>query len=208
VASKLDWSGFFACKGIIDLGQAVLHSGSASHQSAFVHLATNSVHFYWSDTDRRESELLQLQCNDCSRPDTSIPLTIDHLTICPSVASTHVRAALCSVVRLHLSAFPSCAAWLLAHGRSSLSDVMSSLFPLPVTATPEEVILHLPRCMIGGFTTGEVTRASKILRFATPRDGQSASTNFDSSVSTSSSAATVHSSRLAHLSVLRILHTL
>jgi hypothetical protein len=51
-ASKLDWSGFFACKGIIDSGQAVLQSGSASHQSEFVHLATNSVHFCWTDANR------------------------------------------------------------------------------------------------------------------------------------------------------------
>ena len=31
--------------------------------------------------------------------------------------------------------------------------MMSSLFPLPVMTTPEEVILSLPRCVIGGCTT-------------------------------------------------------
>ena len=163
---KGNWSGFFACKGIIELGQSVLRTGSAFHQSALIHLATNSVHFYWSDTDGRESELLQLQCDDCSYVIASeVPLTIDHLAICPSASAIQTRATICRVVLQHLNSFPNCVTWLRAHGRSSLSEVMSSLFPLSVTATPEEVILYLPRCMIGGFTVGESTQASKMLRF-------------------------------------------
>ena len=90
----------------------------------------------------------------------------------PSASSTQTRTELCQVVLQHLTTFPNCGAWLRAHrGRSSLSDVMSSLFPLPVTATPEEVILHLPRCMIGGFTKRECTAASRRLGFLPPRDG-------------------------------------
>jgi len=172
---KGNWSGFFACKGIIELGQSVLRTGSAFHQSALIHLATNSVHFYWSDTDGRESELLQLQCDDCSYVIASeVPLTIDHLAICPSASAIQTRATICRVVLQHLNSFPNCVTWLRAHGRSSLSEVMSSLFPLSVTATPEEVILYLPRCMIGGFTVGESTQASKMLRFHSLTDGHSA----------------------------------
>jgi hypothetical protein len=166
--AKKDLSGFFACEGAIELGRSTLRNGTAAHQSALVHLATNSMHFYWSDTDRRVSQLLQLECVDCR-----IALSIDHLAVCPSAASVLTRASLCTVVLQHLSAFPNCAAWLhVHHGRSSLSDVLACLFPLPVTATPEEVILHLPRCMIGGFTKRECTHASRLLGFLPLDDGR------------------------------------
>ena len=166
--AKKDLSGFFACEGAIELGRSTLRNGSAVHQAALVHLATNSMHFYWSDTDRRVSQLLQLECADCQ-----VSLSIDHLAVCPSAASALTRASLCTVVLQHLSAFPNCAAWLRAHhGRSCLSDVLSSLFPLPVTSTPEEVILHLPRCMIGGFTKRECTHASRLLGFLPLDDGR------------------------------------
>jgi ribonuclease HI len=168
-SAKKDLSGFFACEGVIELGRSTLRNGTAAHQSALVHLATNSVHFYWSDTDRGVSHLLQLECADCQ-----VPLSVDHLAVCPSAASTRTHASLCTVVLQHLSAFPNCDAWRRVHhvGQSSLSDVLSSLFPLPVTATPEEVILHLPRCVIGGFTKSECTQAAQLLRFHTLEDGR------------------------------------
>jgi len=46
------------------------------------------------------------------------------------------------------------------------------LFPLPVTATPEEVILHLPRCMIGGLTQRACTQASRLLGFVPLENGR------------------------------------
>jgi hypothetical protein len=180
---RLDDQGDFACEGILALSRVVMSIGSPGEQQALVHCATNSVHQYWplppagdGRGARDASPLLKLQCDDCA-----VPLTIGHLAVCPSLRATQTRAALCNIILRHLGALPHCASWLRSRllvgpGRPPplLSRLLLSLFPLPAAASPSDAARHLPRCMIGGFTTRECGHAARLLLFPSHADGRSA----------------------------------
>jgi len=69
--------GFFARADMSELGRAVMRLAPASLQSTFLLIATNSIHYYWSEGDGTSpSTLQQLSCdNDCHES-----LTLEHLS--------------------------------------------------------------------------------------------------------------------------------
>ena len=79
--SKRDGREYFAGGAVLDLGRAIVQRGLARQQRTLIHVATNSIHFYFAPADGpgSASSLQQLQCDDCSAV-----LTLEHLALCQS----------------------------------------------------------------------------------------------------------------------------
>lgn len=164
--SKADQA--FASLGAIDLGRVVLKHGSAAQQRSFVHLATNSFHFYWPpESDEAPPALQQVHCNSCDDV-----MTITHASDCPSAKMAHFRDLLQSSISTSLVAtkLASVTDWLHANRHLTLSAVLLRLFPPPPAAPPDEIRRHTARCMIGAFTLRESNAADKLLGI--PRSNQ------------------------------------
>ena len=82
--------GELACPGMLDLGRVVLQRGTREQQATFVHVATNSIHYFRQPTMPAGSELHQLPCSDACH----CYLTIAHLAACEAPASVAFRARL------------------------------------------------------------------------------------------------------------------
>ena len=151
----------FASLGVIDLGRVVLKFGSPAQQCAFVHLATNSLHFYWQPEAFDESApLRQVQCDHCDEV-----MTITHASDCPSAEATRLRGLLQASISASLAdtKLDPVTDWLHANRHLTLAAVMLRLFPPPPAAPPDEVRRHTARCMIGAFTLRESNAAEKLL---------------------------------------------
>ena len=157
--SKVDQ--VFASAGTVDLGRVVLLHGSATQQRFFVHLATNSAHFYWRpETEEEPSALLQVHCASCDHV-----MTITHTSTCPSAQMTHFRGHLKESIFDSLAEvkLDSVSAWLQTTRHLDLSGVLLRLFPPPSAAPPYEIGCRIARCMIGAFTLRESNAAEKLL---------------------------------------------
>lgn len=167
-SAKKDHQGTFACDGTIELGRAVLKSGSKAQQCTLVHVATNSIHRYWSQPNEPEATLEQVQCTDCNAA-----LTLDHLATCFSPLCVDFRAELHSSLLMMIESCDDTRNWMRANRGGDLLSLYLRLFPLAVIATAEEVALHPSRCLIGAYTHRECTSAVKALGIHDLEEGRS-----------------------------------
>ena len=151
--------GRFACSGLVELGRITLQFGTPLHQSTLVHVATNSIHYFWKEDapPGRSSSLQQLRCEPC---DTI--MSIDHLVSCPEAMASQYRDQLKTDIVDLLS---ECAASKQNVGTfrgHTLDRLLLSLFPLPLVADPTADPVHhrhrhVTLCMIGAFTSTEAS---------------------------------------------------
>ena len=155
--------GDLAAEAMVDLGKAVLRGGSASHQSTFVHVATNSIHFFWA----LDNTLKQLNCEDCD-----CVCSLLHLHECGSMRGITLRRELAIDIRDCLRADACTHAWLRATARLSLCDLLGTLFPLSAAASDAERQLHLSLLLVGAFSRRQANAAAKLAGFASGEDGR------------------------------------
>ena len=124
----IDNQGAFACDGMIELGRVIMsnanggHGSSSLHQSTLVHVATNSLHYYFPAA--RGSRLTELVCA------CGAICTISHLQAC-NIDRHH--AQLHRSIITYLSTTSCSPAWLIKNTGTTMSSMMSSLFPTPHT---------------------------------------------------------------------------
>jgi hypothetical protein len=174
-ASKPESTSYLVGGGSLELGSIVLRHGSASLQSAFVHVATNSIHHLWLPTGRadRPTAVKCLSCAPCSAAGAAMQaFTLQHLTVCTQRSAAAFRVRLRDAITALLAASPCTAAWLAAHGRKELSAMLLCLFPIPAGATVAEQQLHSTRLLCGAFTSAQARAATKLLGFASAEDGR------------------------------------
>ena len=156
--------GAFACEAMVELGRAALQSGTAKHQRTFLHVATNSIHCYWS----KGGALTQLQCQGCDAP-----RSLGHLIDCAhSVRGLAFRWELAIAIRDCFGATPCTRAWLRATRRLVLRDLFASLFPIAASASDEEQHRHFTCLLVGAFTRRQANAAAKSAGFASGEDGR------------------------------------
>jgi hypothetical protein len=90
---KGDLVGQFAHAGVVDMGRVVLKHGSFIEQQTFIHVATNSIHYYCQPVDGpeagRPSPLQQHRCVPCDHT-----MTVFHLMTCPEPPAVAMRQGL------------------------------------------------------------------------------------------------------------------
>jgi len=169
--ARTDGGGLLAAPGTLDLGQAVLRHGSPVLQATFVHVATNSIHFFWLLGDDGKQHLTRLQCKACKKD-----LTLEHLfdPVCPAIFAQRFRSDLQLDLISLLTPVPCTARWLRAHRASSLTRQLASLFPSPPWVTSLDLLgRHRTLVSCGAFTRAQATSASRSLGFASAEDGRS-----------------------------------
>ena len=156
-----DGQGYFADDAAIALGRVVLSAGTAEQQRAFVHIATNSIHFHLAPVngDRDTLAVTRLHCESCDAT-----LTVEHLATCPAAASAAFRARLQRHIIRWFRHHAPCAAWCDEHQPLRLTAVLLSLFPLPaavVDSPPGSVERqrHLTFVMCGMVTLRQASTA-------------------------------------------------
>ena len=163
--------GRFAGAGVMDLGRVALRCGSPDEQITFVHVSTNSIHYHLVSTDhrRRSSSVKELQCTRCK-----VTMTLDHVSACPDGPCMMLRRAMHSDILGLFDGFEECRRWQHAMDRSSLRQLLLSLFPPAVSAaTPAaEVDDHFIRCFIGSFTQQQCMSAINRLNIKELQDGR------------------------------------
>jgi hypothetical protein len=172
---KDDLVGQFAHAGIVDMGRVVLKHGSFEEQQTFVHVATNSIHYYCPPIGAagRRSPVQQHHCVPCDHR-----MTVYHLMICPQPPAVALRRSLQHDILTGFDGLDECYDWLQAMSRVELSQLVSALFPLPDAVTDDVRLDHDVRCMIGAFTRSECLRAIKLLGIEDPKQGTRAFQNF------------------------------
>ena len=167
--SKTDGRGSLAGVAMIDLGQAVLRHGSSSQQLTLVHVATNSIEFFWpaAVAGNPKPSLQRLQCGQCG-----VVLTLDHLVDCPAPHCLQFRIQLASDIRRTLSADACTRDWLVANSRLMLNDLLLTLFPIAASASVQERLHHLTCLLVGAFTRRQANIAAKSIGFASAESGR------------------------------------
>ena len=156
--------GALASEAMVELGCAVMQSGTAKHQCTFLHVATNSMHSYWA----ADNTLSQLHCRGCDRP-----RSLGHLIDCLSSNSgLAFRWQLVIAIRDCFGAAPCTRDWLLATRNLVLRDLLASLFPISATASDEEQHRHFTCLLVGAFTRRQANAAAKLAGFASGEDGR------------------------------------
>lgn len=157
--------GELACEATIELGRAVLQSGKASHQSTFLHVALNSIHFFWAS----DGELTTLQCEHCQEP-----RSLGHLFDCVSIDSIIFQHETAILVRDCFGADPCTRGWLHTSRGLPLRALLLSLFPLPAAASESraEQQRHFTCLLVGAFTRRQSNAAAKLAGFASGKDGR------------------------------------
>ena len=171
---------YFSSRAALDTGRMVMRHGSAKQQNAFVHLITNSLHFYWSPPTRAAVASTSVQrrtCDDCSAVGVSAILTPTHLLTCPHATLDGFRQQLLEDLLHLLSQYALTADWLRALHASplppSLSALLLALVPYPpsIAALPPadpERQRHLTYAMCGIFTTSQLHATARTLGFSDP----------------------------------------
>jgi ribonuclease HI len=155
--------GALAGEAMVDLGKAVLRGGTAAHQAAFVHVATNSIHCFWGS----DNKLGQLHCASCGRTQS-----LHHLVECDALPCVTLRWELAISIRDCLGREPCTRAWLAATRLLPFRDLLLALFPIPAAASDEERQLHLTCLLVGAFTRRQANAAAKLAGFASGEDGR------------------------------------
>jgi hypothetical protein len=170
---SIDNQGAFACDGMIELGRVIMsngggHGASPLHQSTLVHVATNSLHYYFPAA--RGSRLTELVCA------CGAICTISHLQAC-NIDRHH--AQLHRSIITYLSTTSCSPVWLIKNTGTTMSSMMSSLFPTPHTPhthgddidfTLDDIAHHRTLMMIGAFTTTQSNAAAKALGIVDSND--------------------------------------
>ena len=168
-ASKVADQGVLAGAGMLELGRQVLRHGSASLQATLVHVATNSIQYFWTKDPHGHGALQQLPCTAaCDQL-----RTLEHITECMLDRSIiEFRKRLQQSVCSALSEDACTRGWLATHQHLALRALLLALFPAPASASADEQRRHLALLMVGAFTPPQATAASKLLGFATAKDGR------------------------------------
>jgi len=165
--SRTDGRGDLAGPAMIDLGQAVLRHGSAAQQTTLVHVATNSIDYFWPAGSVRNDQLQRLTCVQCNKV-----LTPSHLAECPESSCLQFRHRLAGDIRNLLATEACTRDWLKANSRCTLSELLLSLFPIAATATAQEQLRHLTCLLVGAFTGRQASSAAKRLGFPSAEAGR------------------------------------
>jgi len=166
--SRTDGRGDLAGPAMIELGQAVLRHGSAVQQTTLVHVATNSIEYFWPAGSIRNDQLQRLQCMQCNQV-----LSPAHLAECPESHCLQFRTRLAGDIRNTLAAEACTRDWLIVNSRLTLNDLLVSLFPIAATASEQEQLRHLTCLLVGAFTDRQATAAAKRLGFPSAEAGRS-----------------------------------
>jgi hypothetical protein len=170
---SIDNQGVFACDGMIELGHVIMSNrggaSSSSHQSTLVHVATNSLHYYFPAA--RGSRLTELVCA------CGAICTISHLQAC-NIDRHH--AQLHRSIMTYLSTTCCSPAWLIDNNNTTMSSMMLSLFPTPtphphthgddIDITLDDIAHHRTLMMIGAFTSTQSNAAAKALGLVDSND--------------------------------------
>jgi hypothetical protein len=155
--------GALASEAMVELGRAVLQSGSAKHQSTFLHVATNSIHCYWA----ADGTFSELNCRGCG-----VTRSLGHLLNClHSNSALTFRWELAISIRDSIGAHACTRPWYLATRGLSLRALLASLFPVCATASEEEQQRHFTGPLVGAFTRRQANAAVKFAGFASSEDG-------------------------------------
>jgi ribonuclease HI len=165
--SRTDGRGDLAGPAMIDLGRAVLRHGSVVQQTTLVHVATNSIEFFWPAGSVRNDQLKRLQCVQCNQV-----LTLPHLAECLAPPCLQFHSRLLGDIRNILAAEVCTRDWRIANSRLTLSELLFSLFPLAATATAQERLRHLTCLFVGAFTDRQANAAAKRLGFPSAEEGR------------------------------------
>jgi hypothetical protein len=156
--------GALAGAGMVDLGRAVLQSGTAQHQRTFLPVATNSIHYYWTAANI----LTHLHCKGCDES-----RSLGHLIHCVrSNSGLTLRWELAIAIRDCFRASACTQVWLRATHRFGLRDLLASLFPISGTASVDEQHRHFTCLLVGAFTRRQANAAAKSAGFASGADGR------------------------------------
>jgi hypothetical protein len=161
--------GYFACAAMLQLGRAVLRSGSPSLQAAFVHVATNSIHLLWLKAAHGPDALQSLRCGDAA---CDQPLTLAHLAECNGASATGFRASLQHSIVRALSRERCASAWLRSNRALLLPACLLKLFPVAADVNPAERLRHLTRVMCGAFSRAQENAATRALGFPSAEEGR------------------------------------
>jgi ribonuclease HI len=167
--SRTDARGYLAGSAVLDLGQAVLRHGSSSQQLVLVHVATNSIEYFWPTAVAgiAKSTLQRLQCAPCG-----VVFTLDHLAECPEPHCFQFRSRLAGDIRRILSVDACTRDWLAANSRLTLGEFLLSLFPIAASASAQERLHHLTCLLVGAFTRRQANTAAKVIGFASAESGR------------------------------------
>ena len=156
--------GALAGEAMVDLGRAVLKGGTAAHQRTFLHVATNSIHCFWSAAGK----LTQLHCRDCNEP-----FTLGHIIDCGCFNTGILfRWELVIAIRDCFGAAACTDNWLRTTRGLVLRDLLASLFPISATASDDEQHRHFTCLLVGAFTRRQANAAAKSAGFASGEDGR------------------------------------
>jgi len=153
--------GTLACEAMVELGRAMLESGNSTHQSTFVHVATNTIHCYWA----ADGMLTQLHCRDCDEI-----RSLSHLFDCPT--SFAFRWELAIAIRNCFGIEAAAHDWLQDTRLYGLRDLFASLFPVSATASEQEQQRHFTCLLVGAFTRRQANAAAKSAGFAPGEEGR------------------------------------
>jgi hypothetical protein len=171
--SRDDDRSYFAGDAVIHLGRTVLRLGSAKQQAAFVHLATNSIHYHLvpsADAAADKQQLAELHCAACDAT-----LSAAHLAVCSSALEVTRRQQLQRDLIALLSRFGPSAEWARRHGRLPLANLLLSLFPMPADVAASrpasaERARHLSFALCGVLRSRQLSAAARAVGFTAPLD--------------------------------------
>ena len=164
---RKDGRGDLAGPAMIDLGRAVLRHGSAAQQATLVHVATNSIEYFWPAGSVRNDQLQRLQCAPCNEV-----MTLAHLAECPESHCLQFRTRLAGDIR-NILAVEACARdWLIANSHATLSELLFSLFPVAATASAQERRRQLTCLLVGAFSDRQANAAAKRIGFSSAEAGR------------------------------------
>jgi hypothetical protein len=164
--------GFFAYADMTELGRDAMRHASAQLESAFLLIATNSIHYYWSAGDvSSPSTLQQLACGD-GCPES---LTLDHLSSCDATLCLDFRDRLANDIMHLLVESSDSAKWARLLRHLSLPQLLHKLFPPPPSDQRDSAVQshrHLTYAMCGAFSTRQASAAIRALGCNDRQEGQ------------------------------------
>ena len=169
-AARADDRSYLAGPGMLELVSQTQCHGSTVAQATLVHVATNSIHFFWpaaGGPGDKDSALQRLRCDHCNAS-----FDLAHLAQCPVRCSVQFRNRLAADVRSILSADLRTQKWLATHSACSLADLLLALFPIVATAPAQERLRHLTCLLVGAFTRGQASAAAKRTGFPSADEGR------------------------------------
>jgi hypothetical protein len=176
VAGVDEGQGVLAGAAMVDLGRVVMRHGSSQQQCTLVHVATNSVHFYWPPAVAAvvDASVQRLTCPHCHTP-----LTLTHLASCSLSATCmqfqhRLKTHILQLVAPPAAASPVTQQWRRDHAHLSLTAMLRQLFPMPDVPPAS---LHPQRydaaLVCGAFTLRQSNAAAKSLGCADLLTGRS-----------------------------------